>query len=108
GPPRHPTTPAWGGRSPRPCPAGRPGPPSATPPPLPDTSRSGHPHPPEVRDERFAGDPLVRLPVPGGGLFDHLGRQVGRGRFVVPAGVVQPVADVLLVERRLPVPGFVP
>src|SRR5262245_37010737 len=31
---------------------------------------------------------------------DHVGRQVRRGRGVVPADRVEPVAQVLLVERR--------
>ena len=64
-------------------------------------SRRRHPHPLQVGVERLAGDPLVRLAVAGGGLFDDLGGQLGRRRLVVPAARVEPVAHVLLVERRL-------
>src|SRR6266542_519853 len=87
-------------RSPRPSPAGRAAPPSASPAGGPGTSPRRS-HPGEVRVESLAGDALVGLAVPGHGLLDHLGRERGRRRLVVPAGPVQPVPYVLLVEGGL-------
>src|SRR5205085_3360941 len=58
-------------------------------------------HPREVRVERLAADPFVRVSILLGRRLDHVVGKRRRWRLVVPAARVQPVADVLLVERRL-------
>src|SRR5688500_4381874 len=51
--------------------------------------------------EAAAGQPLVGLDVLGARLLDDLVRELRPGRAVVPAAGVEPVADELLVVRRL-------
>src|SRR4051812_30648392 len=61
-----------------------------------------------VDRERLAGQALVGLDVLRSRLLDHVGRKRRRRRVRVPVParlVQQPVADVLLVERRLRLPG---
>ena len=53
---------------------------------------------------RHLRDALVGLPVPGTRPLHHLGRELRRRRRVVPADLVQPVAQVLLVERGRALP----
>src|SRR5205814_1999797 len=105
GPHSRSTSPASAARPAPPSPADPAGHPSARPAPRIGTSRRAHP--PQVVVERLARDPLVRLAVPRRGLVDDLVGQRGGWRFVVPSARVQPVPDVLLVERRLAVAGLV-
>src|SRR5262249_62245365 len=80
-----------GGRPPPPAPRGRPPPriaPASPRPPVP--SRAG------------PREPADRLEVALLRLRHHVRRQRGRGRLVVPAAPVQPVAYELLVERQQP------
>src|SRR5260221_198156 len=72
-----------------PCPADRGSPPSAGSGPLPSPL------------EGALRNPLVGLDVLGARLLDHVGRQLGRRRLVVPTGGIGPVAHELLVEGRL-------
>src|SRR5215211_9251251 len=51
--------------------------------------------------EAATGDPLVGLDVLRAGVDDDVVGQLRRRRAVVPPGLVEPVAHVLLVERAL-------
>src|SRR4051794_17277290 len=62
---------------------------------------------PEPLGERLAGQPLVRVHVEVPRTVDHLFRQRRRRRRLVPAGLGCPIANVLLVERRLAVARFI-
>src|SRR5690349_9126872 len=51
-------------------------------------------------EKPLAGYLLVSLQIFLAGALDDLRRQLGRRAIFVPAGLFQPVADELLVERR--------
>ena len=55
----------------------------------------------EVLVERDLREPLECLDVPGARAGDDVVGQLGAGRLLVPARLLAPVADELLVERRL-------
>src|SRR5947209_18866092 len=57
--------------------------------------------------ERWAGQGLIRMDILGPGLRHHVvGQARGRAR-LVPARGVEPVADILLVERGLGAAGLI-
>jgi hypothetical protein len=56
----------------------------------------------------LAGNLLERLDVLGAGILDDFRRQRGRRAIFIPAARGDPVADELLVERRLTLPRLVP
>ena len=53
----------------------------------------------------MAGDALIRFPVLVSRACDHIRRQDGGRRLLVPADALEVVAHVLLVERRLRLAG---
>src|SRR5512132_1189178 len=85
-----------------PCPEDRGAPASTTRRPgIGTSSPVRHSHPLTVPVEPLAGDPLVSLPIGTCGPLDHAGREVRGRRLVIPPARIEPVPDVLLVERRL-------